>query len=73
MFAHHRLRQTQLARDAGEALFLDDLGEDTHAFDTIHVRLPRFITRRDQSYAERRAYCSRFPTITPRHDQQIEG
>jgi hypothetical protein len=52
MLAHHRLRQAQLARGAAEALFLDDLREDTHAFDTVHIRLPRFITCRDQSYAE---------------------
>jgi hypothetical protein len=52
VLAHDRLRQAQLPRGAGKTLFRDNLREHSHAFDAIHARLPRFITLREQSYAE---------------------
>ena len=52
VLAYRRLRQTQLTGGAGKTLFGDDLREDSHAVDAIHARLPRFVTLREQSYAE---------------------
>ena len=53
VLAHCRLRQMQLPRGTGEALLRHDFCEDSHAVDAIQVCLPRFITLRDQSYADR--------------------
>jgi hypothetical protein len=47
VFAHRRLRQTQLPRRAGETLLRDNLREDSHAFDPVHARLRLFFTFRE--------------------------
>src|SRR5262249_39632442 len=59
------LRHLHLPRRRGKTAGPDHLCESRHARHSIHARLQRFITLREQSYAEYRSNGSALPSPPP--------